>query len=449
MLLGPSPASSTAHCRRRSSRSRDARGQLVTGGNRTIIAAIDRFADIVLRRGQSAEMILEAAIATPNCPMVQACGAAYHLLGDTRSGIEQATSLLEQARRVLPAATDREVLFVEALSAIAQNEPRLADSYFLTLAETAPEDLLAGYIGHLHFLNHGRFDAMLTHARLLHRANPSDPFVLGMLSFALEEAGAASAALDAAFAANAVDPSIAWVHHTVAHVFKTQGRSAEGIRWLMQHAHHWENCGSSMFTHNWWHAQLLALDVDAPAQALDLYDRLIAAETSRSVSSFVNASSLLARLELRGVHVGSRWLPLAKEARKRVGEHVLPFLDLHYAIALGRAGDLSACTALRRSVALHASYQRGQLREAWDLAGVPLIDAVIAGCRGDWPTACRRFACGLPKAMLIGGSRQQRELLHEFQAHAALWAAPSARSAASRRRPPGTRIESAISALAM
>ena len=445
MLLGRPAASAAPVTRRLSSCLRDARGQRVTGGDRTVIAAIDQFADTVLRRGRCAETILDAAIARPDCPMAQACGAVYHLLDETRSGIEQAKSLLEQARRGQFAATDREVMFVRAISAIAESEPRLADSFFLALAETAPEDLLAGYIGHLHFLNHGRFDAMLAHAQLLRRANPFDPFALGMLSFALEEAGAADAALDAALAANAVDPSIAWVHHTVAHVFKTQGLSAEGITWLMQHAHHWESCGSSMFTHNWWHAQLLALDIDAPTRALDLYDHLIAAEATRSVSSFVNASSLLARLELRDIDVGSRWLPLAEEARRRVGEHVLPFIDLHYGITLGYAGDLAGCTALKRSMALHASHQRGELREAWAFAGVPLTDAVIAGCFGDWRNACRHFACGLPKAMLIGGSRLQRELLHEFRAHAGLRADP--RSAAGVRSE--RRFESAISALAM
>lgn len=264
-------------------------------------------------------------------------------------------------------------------------------------------------------------------------------------SFALEEAGAADAALDFAFAANAMDPSIAWVHHTVAHVFKAQGRSAEGVTWLMQHAHHWKSCGSSMFTHNWWHAQLLVLDLGAPVRALDLYDHLIAVEAIRPVSSFVNASSLLARLELRDIDVGSRWLPLAAEARRRVGEHVLPFIDLHYGVALGYAGDLAGCKALKRSMVIHASRQRDELWEAWEFAGVPLTDAVIAGRFGDWRNACRRFACGLPKAMLIGGSRQQRELLHELQSHAALSAASSGHYAAGRRlrRTPS---ESAMSA---
>jgi hypothetical protein len=75
-----------------------------------------------------------------------------------------------------------------------------SDDCFLALAETVPEDHFAGYLGHLDFLNHGRFDAMHAHAHPLRRTNPSDPFAIGMLSFALKEVGVADAALDAALA---------------------------------------------------------------------------------------------------------------------------------------------------------------------------------------------------------------------------------------------------------
>src|SRR5260370_33310560 len=119
-----------------SNRGLGARGQLVHGGDCEANGAIYQFTDIVLRRGRGAEAILDAAAARPDCPMIQACGAAYHLLGDTRSGIERAVSLLERARRALVGATDREAMFVDALSVIAQDRPRLADSLFLALARS-------------------------------------------------------------------------------------------------------------------------------------------------------------------------------------------------------------------------------------------------------------------------------------------------------------------------
>jgi tetratricopeptide (TPR) repeat protein len=372
--------------------------------------------------------------------MLQACAAAYHLLADTRDGIGRALPLLETAGRRLAVATDREAMLVAALDAVARGRPRLADALFLALAEAAPQDLLAGYIGHLHFLNHGRFDAMLAHARRLHRASPSDPFALGMLAFALEANGAPRAALDAALAANAIDPSIAWVHHAVGHVLKAEARPTDGVAWLMRHAHHWAGCGSSMRTHNWWHVQLLLLDLDDATAALALYDQRIAAEHDKSVSSFVNAAALLARLERRGVEVGARWQPLADEARRRIGEHVLPFIDLHYGLALAYAGDLSACRALQDSARRHAARLDGELRAAWELAGLLLLDdAAIACGAAHWRIAERGFERGLPHVELVGGSGQQRALFHELQAHAARCAAASFSGRARLRPAPSPR----------
>jgi hypothetical protein len=177
-----------------------------------------------------------------------------------------------------------------------------------------------------------------------------------------------------------------------------------------------------MFTHNWWHAQLLMLELGDDPTGLALYDTLIAAEATRSVSSFVNASSFLARIELRGGDVGSRWLPLAEEARVHIGEHVLPFIDLHYAIALAGSGDVVAGTALKRSTEKHAAGAGGHFRAAWMLAGLPLLDAIGAYAEGDRCPARLAFDRAIPHLRRIGGSNQQRALFLEL----ADWARPSA-----------------------
>jgi len=286
----------------------------------------------------------------------------------------------------------------------------------------------------------------LVHARNLHAANSCDPFAIGMHAFALEEMGDTSAALDAAYEADAIDPSVAWVHHTFAHIFKVQRRPAEGLAWLMQRAHHWESCGSSMFTHNWWHALLLLLDVGDTAGALELYDRLIAKKDASCVSSFINASSLLARLELRGVEVGSRWVPLAEHARQRIDQHVLAFIDLHFGLSLAFAGDLADCMALKLSAARHASRLDGILRKTWELVALPMTDAIVAYCLGDWSNALRAFDRGMPHIQLIGGSSQQRDIFHELRAYAAHRVASIARKKARGLATFKTWIEPAVSA---
>jgi len=144
---------------------------------------------------------------------------------------------------------------------------------------------------------------------------------------------------------------------------------------------------------------------------LALYDSHITPQIPISVSSYVNAVSMLTRIELHGVDVAGRWRPLADEAEQRITEHVLAFVDLHYAMALGRAGRWRALAEFRQSVHLHAAQATPESEWVWRAVGVPLIEAVSAyGC-GKWNEATTLFERANPRARLIGGSRAQRELL--------------------------------------
>jgi hypothetical protein len=56
------------------------------------------------------------------------------------------------------------------------------------------------------------------------------------------------------------------------------------------------------------------------------------------VQDQMGATSLLWRCELRNVPVADRWLDLCDAIAPRVKEHLHPFIDMHYAYALGRSG---------------------------------------------------------------------------------------------------------------
>ena len=404
------PTSAAAPVARRRARLADARGNPVTAATRETIVELDRFADIVLRRGRGARLALDAADAAPDCAMAQACAAATHLFSDSRSGVDLARVYLDRATRRIAGATYDEGLFVAALAAIADARPRTADRLFLALGRSAPGNLLAAYLAHLHLLNHGRFAEMLELARRICRANPKDGFALGMLSFALEQNGCVGAAEEAGLEACARDPRIPWAQHALAHVYGTQGRLAHGIALLEGHARSWERCESSMYTHNWWHLMLLRLARGETSAVLTLYDSRIAPHAARSNSSYVNAVSMLARLELAGVEIGERWIGLADQAESRIGEHVLPFLDIHDTIALAHAGRFGAVAALRRGALRHAESGSLEMRQAWRLAGIPLIEALAAYCAGDWELASQHFRRADGRVHLIGGSNAQREL---------------------------------------
>lgn len=406
--------------------SQDARGNAVTNATPEIVHRLDRFADILLRRGAGAEPIADALAQTPDCPMALASAAALHLLGDTRIGIVQATTLLDRAADALRHATSREILFVQALRAIAEDRPAAATARFAELARAAPSDLLAAYVAHLHLLNHGRMVEMLDLARRIQAANPRDGFALGMLSFALDQNGEAEAAETAGLEACALDARIAWAHHALAHAYGSLGRIEEGLLFLEERSAVWENCGSSMYTHNWWHAMLLRLRLGQRAEVLRRYDEYIAPQAVQSASSFVNATSLLARLELHGAAAGDRWLPLAALAAVRIGEHVLPFLDIHYGLAIACAGEDVITQQFIRSARRHALEASPQMRPIWDQAGLPLIDAVTAFGAGDFERALDGFDAASGHEHLVGGSNVQRGLFAELAGGARRMLRPAA-----------------------
>jgi len=398
---------------------KDARGHAVTGASAGTIIKLDRFADIILRRGRGAEIVFDAAVEAPDCPMALAHAAMLHLLADTRAGILAARPLLDRAAALSAGATARETLYLQAVTAIADDRPLAASLLFLELGRLAPADLFAGYVGQLHCLNHGYFEIMLGLARTQAAANPADGFALGMLSFALDQNDMPGPAEEAGLAALDADGEIAWVHHALAHVFQSQGRIAEGLALLDTCAPSWDQCGSSMYTHNWWHAMLMRLRAGENAGVLGCYDRHIAPGTAESTSSFVNAASLLARLEMRGIEVGERWRPLADEAETRIGEHVLPFLDIHYALALARAGRDAAAAALYRSAVAHGAAATPETQHLWRDIGAPLIRAVADFGLGLPESAERGLRALAAQTHRIGGSSVQRALLAEIAVAAA------------------------------
>jgi len=391
-------------------RLRDAAGHRVTAATPETVTRLDRFATILLRRARGAEIGLDLAAEAPDCPMAQCAAATVHLLSDTANGMIRARGHLYRASRSLTDASPREALWVEVLSAMSEGRARLAALLFLTLAREAPCDRLAAYVGHLHCLNHGFFPEMLALARIGNVANPNDPFMLGMLSFARLQNGAVQAAEEAALGARAFDPTIPWVQHALAHIHGETGRLETGIALLTEAAPGWAACSTSMETHQWWHLMLFHLMAGATVPVLIGYDERLAPQAEACLSSWVNAVSMLARLDLLGVDVGARWLPLADAAEARIGEHVLAFLDIHSALALAGAGRIEALDRLRDSAALRAEAASADGRGVWRHAGLPLIDAIRARATGDRARSACLLAESRPHWVLVGGSDAQRGL---------------------------------------
>ena len=186
----------------------------------------------------------------------------------------------------------------------------------------------------------------------------------------------------------------------------------------------------------------------------------------------INAISLLARLELRGVDVGDRWADVAIYLKPRLHEHFSPFLDLQYLYGLARAGEQSAVTEMLASLEDRAERAKPFEREAWADCAVPAAHGLAAHAKGDFAEAARLLGQAMPHLQTIGGSIAQRALFGAIHLDAlmrvglerrgdgdpagrraraadggrrpsARWPTSTARSAApSRRWPPSTRPNS-------
>jgi len=386
-------------------------GYRVTGATANVTDRLDRFGEIVLRRSRGAEIALETAAEARACPLAQAQAAIFHLLSDTREGMVQARAYLSRAARHLASATERETLLITALQAMSEDRIDQATTSLLALSRLAPGDRFLAYIAQLYCLNQGKFGAMLAIAEPVAAADPTDSFALGMLSFAQEQNGSILAAERNGLEACARDRLNPWAHHAVAHVYAGKGRAREAERFLLAQAPLWESCGSSMQTHNWWHLMLTWLELGCADRVLATYDSRLAPEVGQSLSSYVNAVAILARLTLGGIDTGARWDALADEAETWQHDHVLAFLDIHHALALSFAGRDSALGSLIDGARRFADHADPETALVWQRAGLPLLEAIRAGHQCAWRGAVEQLENSRPHWVTIGGSNAQRGIL--------------------------------------
>jgi len=367
-------------------------------------AAVDRLAGELLRYGNGAGRFLADAAADPDCAIGNALSAALHLFTTTRDGVRRAEPHLLQAEASAPSATPREQLFVAAVRDWCDGRLDGAIERHRAILERWPTDLLSLKLVTYHQLSRGDFGGMLRTIRAVMPANGRNSHVGGMLAFALAQAGRCREAEAAGrrAAAAARDP---WAQHAVAHVLDISGAAEEGAAFMAAHSGDWEQCSSFLYTHNWWHSALFRLALgDAPG-ALRLYDERVWTRRKDYCQDQINAVALLARLELAGVDVGGRWSEVAQQVAPRAGDHLDGFLDLHYALALARAGLTARLDELCRGLdrldevdARRASVHRQAVR------------AIAAYGAGDWAGAARGLLPVRASLALLGGSDVQREL---------------------------------------
>ncbi|VTU36480.1 tetratricopeptide repeat protein [Variovorax sp. PBL-E5] len=388
----------------------DSLGNPVTLADTASLPRIDDFVEgFISCEARAAEVL--AAAEDPS-PIVQAYCATLHLFAESRDAVADARPFLARARAGAAQATSREQRYIAAIEAWAEGDIARAIALHHAQAREHPRDLASLKLGQYHCFNTGDCPGMLRLALAALPAAADVPYLHGMLAFGYEQCHLMREAEASARRAIAMERKEPWAHHALGHVMLTEGRLSEGLDFMQGVSDTWVGLNSFMVTHNWWHVALFLIDLGRDAEALAVYDERVWGVVKDYSQDQIGAVSLLARFELAGIDVGTRWQDLGGYLAQRLDDHVLPFLDLQYLYGLARAGRPEADMLLRHIDAF-APQAPASTRAAWTRVCVPAAHGLLAHARGDFAAAAEGLGIALPRLVEIGGSHAQRDLFEQ------------------------------------
>ncbi|MFO1087238.1 MAG: tetratricopeptide repeat protein [Reyranellaceae bacterium] len=377
------------------------------------IAALDFLTNEWLAFGNRLGEFIAAADREERCALLPLMAANLALSMHSDEGHRTAGQHLARAKALArdgADANDRERAWLTATAAWHDGDNDRCLQALDHLTTHWPRDLLAGKLGQLHAFNRGDSQTLLRVGERLLEASRDNRFVYAMYAFGLVENHRLDEAETMARHALGLGRDDPWAHHAIAHCCEARGRLVEGEAFLTEMSDTWERCNSFMYTHNWWHLALFLIDLGRTDEALALYDTRVWGVWKEFCEDQINAVSLLARLELRGLDVGPRWTDLAQYLKPRLHEHYSPFLDLQYLYGLARAGERSAVTEMLASLEERAERAKPFEREAWNDCAVQMAHGLAAHAVGDHAGAASLIGRAMPHLQSIGGSIAQRAL---------------------------------------
>jgi len=318
----------------------------------------------------------------------------------------------------------REYMHAQAVVHWANCLPRKAAEVYDEILLEYPLDALA--------LQFGQFSYLLGGNKPRHRdlvskvlpywtpALPHYGYVHGIHAFALVENNyfeRAEYAAKKALEHNRVDP---WTCHTMAHVHGTQGRVEEGQKFMSCTESDWQ--GSGLAQHNYWHWALLDIEQAQYESALAHYDTHIhpGVVKDKNMSSIIDGTSLLERLQLEGVNVGDRWEDLYEIARPRIDDHCLTFNDAHILLACLGSGHNDAAKQIIDSAQEFVRECVGDHRDFLASYGCDVMRGISACCEGDYSLAVDLIYPHRYKLITMGGSIAQVDVFNLILIHSAI-----------------------------
>lgn len=345
--------------------------------------------------------------------------AMAHILKAYLFGLATEPEATREARKILSRIKELPISEREA-SHVAAIEKLLANNWTGAAIDLDyhnmryPHDLVGLQVGHLmDFYRANARNIRDRIARILPKWSKDRPgysILLGMYSFGLEETGDYAQAEAVGREAVAREPLDSWAHHAVAHVLEMQGRAADGIDWMQSREPHWSGDDNFFKVHNWWHNALYHLELGQHKKVMSLYDESIRGDKSDIALDLVDASALLWRAHLAGIHVGNRWDEVAKCWDSHADGKLYPFNDWHATMSYLGAGRIDDVDHLLKSY-LDASDNDTETAQWARTTGLPLIEGFKDFWEGRFSQAVDKLHGARYIVNTFGGSHAQRDII--------------------------------------
>jgi hypothetical protein len=391
---------------------RDQYGLEVTAASDAAADLYRQAVDAILAAQHAAEPLLEQLLSVD--PDSGVGRIALARLRQSQGRGAQACVEAERALALAPKLLPREVSHVEALASVVRGEGLVALAKAQAHLQTYPRDVLVlapatGVFGLIGFSGEAqREQALLRFLQPYRTELAQDWWFNATLAFAECETGDLDAALRHVELSWELNPRSANTAHIRAHVEYEQGRDRDTLGWLAAWLANYDRAGL-MHCHLGWHVALAHLRLGDTTAALEALRRWVYCPGSGGVAwgpplnLVTDAVSLMYRAWLRGVEVSTaQWSELLEHSRRQFVRPGIRFADFHLCISFAMTGaerDLDTWLAQidgpTASLIRHAA------------AGF------LAISQSRWSEAVRALQHALPHHEILGGSRAQRDLLHE------------------------------------
>ena len=402
----------------------DQHGLALSTTSPAAVAAFDDTIDAYLRFGRDTGPKLKAALkADPEMVMANCLLGHFMILMGTPVLLPRAAKALANADVCYSVATPRERLHLEALRAWIAGDLIAAVGFWEAILVEYPHDILAIKLAHfIHFYLGDSENLRDSIARVLPTWNETSKnygFLLAMRAFGLEETGDYAAAENYGRKAVELNPDDTWGVHAVAHVFEMQDRHQEGLDWLNTLESSWRECNNFRY-HVAWHRTLFLVDLSRYDEVLARYDQELWDPDSDEYLDLCNDASLLLRLEIAGIDVGERWQALFDKVKTRTHEHLLAFVDVHFAMILAAAGGSRAAKPLLDSLRAYHPEAPNTTGDILAREGLPICEALVAYRNSDYARTVDLLYPIRYQIRRIGGSHAQRDIFAQVLLDAAI-----------------------------